>query len=504
MGGGDGDSQEAYINNIIQVFLSASQTATLMQQQSVTIGTNLIIINNKGNIKITTTGNTQVYVNVIAAQTTYFEGVFDVDIIQIISQILSNEGPNFNLGDGDTQAAIMQLLTDIAVEVNLLYQMQCQTDIAIRSNTVIINNESIIDLSQEGDIVVDSATECVMNSSSLVTMRVKLEQYLSQDLTQKSTSILATLIVFVILIIFVFGFVSLTGYSILVKFAVFAVVVVAVVLGLYMLSAWVIGLPPFEPEDTKNPESAAPYNEEQDGALPEMTGYRSLHASSGATELLQFTVEETGYINFVVPCFSYRYSPNRVRIEVSSIGQTGEDAQVVGTTTFLVSSDPNVPLTVYPIWLYAGSYRLWIFNLGPDALYLGDSYVERRLIAGSSFVLFAQQTEIINAFVTVSAPSTSQLIVQFQDEEGSWLVYPDDYEDVDLRGQPAEERFQVSGEDAVINVVGVNPGDFRKVWTNAFTGEEEYGEPPKWYNVILINAAESGQVTVHLEHGLPT
>src|SRR5690606_11511141 len=145
------------------VFLSASQTATLVQQQNVTIGNNLIIINNKGDIKFSTSGSTKVYVNVIAAQTTYFEGVFDVDIIQIISQIITNEGPNFDPGEGDIQNTIMQLLTDIAMEVNLLYQMQCQTDIAIRSNTVIINNEALIDMTHEGDIVVDSATECVMN-----------------------------------------------------------------------------------------------------------------------------------------------------------------------------------------------------------------------------------------------------------------------------------------------------------------------------------------------------
>lgn len=507
--GAEGDELTNYINNIVKVLMSASQTATLRNTQNVTIGQNIIIINNKGEIYISSQGNTQVYVDIVSTQSTYFSGTFDTEIIQVIAQIVESITGLFG-GSGSDIENIMELITEIAYETNLMYQMQCQTDIAIRSNAVIVNNENLVDLNYDGDTTVDSASNCVLNSTSIIDYRLRLEQYLSQDISTKKRSFIGGLVVAVVLLVLLFGFLTITGYSLLIKFAVFSVVIVLVVVGLYLLSAFLIGLPPFGEEESddgssSDPANVKPYDPIADGPLPEHTGYTPMLAKSGMHSGSDFVVDSEGYVNIVLPCFSYRYSPNRIRVEVRRYTEAPDPpdddgstppkppSQLIGSTTLLISSNREKPAVVYPIWLRPGHYNFSFGNIGPDAAYFAPFYVERSLIANSSFIFMTQLTTPVSIDVEMSSKYNSTLLVRYQDENTSWIR--------DKNGNIVEVEYSVSQPSGqIIHIEGINPNDYAQEYYNPETGEIIPGKAPKYYSIIFINDTNGGgEIIVHLE-----
>lgn len=405
----------------INVSTLVSRNATMINQQTVQVDQNVIIYNVKGDVSVSFGGTTRVQVDVEGLQTSYFNGDFDNELVNTVSQIATAMAESMPPFSGETSAEttnMTSLITELVQEINEAYMTECTSTTTINQSAIIHDVEGDVSVTFEGDIFVDSTLNCSQNTSSVIAIQNKLMNVVEQAADSTTQSSLWSVIIACTLIIIVCALIIFVSYSSLVKLFLFVLAFIIVGVGLWVFSAWMLSAPPFEPEpyppdpDYKEPDPADP---------PEgKTGFLLLAPGAATESPIEFNdgAELAAGTTLSIMCNVHNATMGNARFNVTLLRKSGDSWELAyGPRVLLATPTTTRIFTLFQtVVLTAGVYGVEFVNGEDDFLYVGALENRLKVSASRLMPLFTRVT-------TAQAPNFS--IMSDSGGAGTFRLYFD-------------------------------------------------------------------------------
>lgn len=236
------------------------ETATLQNQQIATVNQQVTILNVEGNVNVVFGGSTTVVLNTESLQEAYFSGQFDTEIINTVEQLAESVAESIPMFQGSTSSEstnVTSLITELVYAVSNDYVTQCMNTIILNQSVIVAGvttpenaDPSTVSITFSSDTYIDSTSNCAQSTSSVIAIRNALTNTIEQAASAETKSSLWSVIIACTLIIIVCALIIFVSYSNLIKLMVFLVCFALVGAGLWAFSAWMLGAPPFEADES--------------------------------------------------------------------------------------------------------------------------------------------------------------------------------------------------------------------------------------------------------------
>lgn len=252
------------VDNATKIATYVMETATLLNEQIATVNRRVIIMNVEGNVNVVFGGSTTIVLNSEALQEAYFSGQFDTEIITTVQQLAESTAESVMLGSGANSEStnITSLLTELVYQISNSYTTECLNTTIINESVIVSgvttpanSDPSTVSITFEGDTHIESTSLCAQSTSSTLAIRNALITSIEQAATAETTSSIWSVIIACTLIIIVCALIIFVSYTNLIKLLIFVICFILVGAGLWVFSAWMLGAPPFE-SDNSSPSNS--------------------------------------------------------------------------------------------------------------------------------------------------------------------------------------------------------------------------------------------------------
>lgn len=452
--------------NIAQSMISVStivaKNATLQNQNITSIDQNVYIYNVKGDVSVEFGGSTRLVVDVSGMQTSYFNGDFDNEIVNTVSQIASAMAESMPIFSGETSSETVNMttmITELVQEINEAYMMECSSTTVIDQSAIIHDVEGNVSVTFDNDTYIDATLNCSQNTSSVVSISNKITNTIEQKAESETKSSLWSVIIACTLIIIVCALIIFVSYSSLIKLFLFVLAFIIVGVGLWVLSAWMLGAPPFA-DDTPAPpnEEYKPPPPGELGERPEnMVGYTLLGAGESA-QLDFYNGQEIAVgtlLTITAGVFNHKMGNAQFSANVEK--KVGDDWEAVTLPRILLCTPTKDRVfTIYQgVVLTPSTLRVTFLNPSSavDYVYVGQPENRFRISAGSAIPLFVEvrNTQAPAFEIVLDTGSAGTFRLYF--DNGYGFIYEYD----------GEDKPQLTSEyGPVAKMVTPPPFDFEK------------------------------------------